>query len=210
MLACSSMPHSEDAAKKLLDPYMGLFGQVFPTAWKRWERFGESTPDLRLQVNASTRAMMLNNFGASAAHEIFADMGPEIVLTEQPGFLLVIVHSELHVRLKKFRGRTCETSGIPTDQRELFETQQPLIGFPEVSNCVLGYVLKRDVSGISETLISCKTKEISHWKFKVPMIGTSDKVEALPLRPRKEDAAQPGISSTMIDERADEEGGIGG
>jgi hypothetical protein len=202
------MPHLEDEAKRLLDPYMVLFGQIFPTAWERWERFGESTPDLRLQVTSSTRASMLNNFGASAAEEIFGDTGPEIVLTDQPGFLLVVVESKLHVRLKKYRGRTCQTSGIPTDQRKMFESQQPLIGFPEASNCVLGYILKPDASGISETSITCKTKEVMHWKFEVPMIGSGENVEELPTPLRKE-ATEPDISSTMTEEST-EEGGIGG
>lgn len=200
------MPHSKAEAEKLLDPYMERFGRIFPTAWERWERFGESTPDLRLQVCPRTRASMLNNFGAHAAEEIFADMGPEIVLTDQPGFLLVIVESKLHVRLKKYRGRTCQTSGIPTDQRKLFENQKPLIGFPEASNCVHGYVLKQDASGFSETAIKCSTGKVLHWKFDVPLIGTG-KVEELPRRTKE--VAEPGISSTMLDEDA-EEGGIGG
>jgi hypothetical protein len=201
------MPHSEDAAKQLLDPYMARFGQIFPTAWERWERFGESTPDLRLQVNATTRANMLNNFAASAAQEIFTDTGPEIVLTDQPRFLLIIVRSQLHVRLKKFRGSSCQTSGIQTGQREMFEAQQPLTGFPDASNCVLGYILKKDASGIAETLISCATKNALHWKLEVPMIATSENVEEL-VTPLRKEVATPGISSTMP-ERA-KEGGIGG
>lgn len=204
------MPHSEDEAKEILEPYMHLFGQIFPTAWERWERFGESTPDLRLQVCPRTRATMLNDFGANAALEIFAGTGPEIVLTDQPGFLLIIVKSKLHVRLKKYRGRTCQTSGIPTGQRELYESQKPLPGFPEASNCVFGYVLKNDVSGFAETPLSCKTKKVMHWKIDVPMIEAGDNVaEFPPARHEEGKRAEPGISSTMTDEQADE-GGIGG
>lgn len=205
------MPHSEAEADQILEPYKRLFGQIFPVAWEGWERFGESNPDLRLMVNATTRANMLNNFGASAAQEIFADLGPEIVLTDRPGFLLIIVESKLHVRLKKYRGRTCQTSGIPTKQQQEFELQQPTIsGFPEASNCVLGYNLKSDASYFAETSISCKTKKRLHWKIDVPMIEAGANVEEFPTQHRDESkSAEPGISSTMIDEQA-EEGGIGG
>ncbi|HEX4730493.1 MAG TPA: hypothetical protein VH299_04455 [Solirubrobacterales bacterium] len=210
------MPHSEDVATQLLDPYLDMFGRIFPTAWESWERFGEMTPDLRLQVCPRTRATMLNNFAAHAAEEIFEGMGPEIVLTDQPGFLLIIVDSKLHVRLKKYRSRKGQTSGIPTDQRELFESQQPLIGFPDASNCVHGYILKRDVSGFAETMITCKTKKVMHWSIDVPMIEAGANVTELPTTPSSGEAAEPGISSTMLEEDAEEtdqdaeDGGIGG
>lgn len=208
------MPHSEDIAAQMLDPYMEMFGRIFPTAWERWERFGEMTPDLRLQACPRTRASMLNNFAAHAAEEIFDGMGPEIVLTDLPGFLLIIVDSKLHVRLKKYRDRNGQTSGIPTGQREIFESQQPIIGFPDASNCVHGYVLKPDASGVSETMITCKTKKVMHWSIDVPMIeGDSAEITELhAARPGGGEAAEPGISSTMLDEDVEkiEEGWVRG
>ncbi len=210
------MPHSEEVAAEILDPYMDHFGRIFPTAWDGWERFGRTNPDLRLQLTKSARAMLLNNFAASAAEEIFAGMGPEIVLTDKPGFLLIVVESQLHVRLKKYRSRDGQTSGIPTDQREFFEAQQPICAFPEATNCVHGYVLKGDASGYAETMITCKTKKVMHWSIPVPMVAAGANVTELPTSiPDSGEVAEPGIKSTMLEEEAEEEiedteeGGIG-
>lgn len=150
---------------------------------------------------------MINDFAASAAEGIFADMGPEVVLTDQPKFLLVIFNSELHVRLKKYRGRTCQTSGIPTGQRELYEEQETLPGFPEASNCVHGYVLKTDGSGYAETAIKCSTGKTLHWKIDVPQIERGAVVED--LRAPTSDSPEPGISSTIEEQDRAENGGIG-
>ena len=202
------MPHSEDAAGAILRPHMDKLGGIFPSAWDRWEEFGESAPELRMQICPRTRASMLNNFAAKAAEAAFADMGPEVVLTDQPGFLLMIFESELHVRLKKYRGRTCRTSGILTGQRKLYEGQQPLRGFPRATNCVHGYVLKPDVSGYSETAIKCSTGKTLHWKLNVPLIEQGTVLEHRPAPTA--DVAEPGISSTLKDDDRAENGGIGG
>ncbi len=200
------MPHSEDEAKAILDPYMDPLGRIFPVAWSKWEEFGEKMPEVRLTVSRRSRASLLNDFGATAAEEIFRDTN--VVLTDQPGFLLMIFDSKLHVRLKKYRGRTCQTSSIPTDQSELYNAQQPLIGFPEASNCVHGYVLKADASGFAETAIKCSTDKKLHWKINVPQVSEGKAVEQLPARGA--DVVEPGISSTLTDDERTEEGGIGG
>ena len=201
------MPHSEAEAEAILSPYMDQLGKVFPAAWDTWEEFGEKMPQARLQVSKRSRASMLNDFGASAAEEIFRDT--DVVLTDQPGFLLMTFDSKLNVRLKKYRGRTCRTSGIATTQREMFEMQQPtLTGFPEASNCILGYVLKQDASGYLETPITCSTGKVQHWKIGVPLVDASQTVEELPTRSK--DVVEPGISSTLTDDERTEEGGIGG
>lgn len=202
-----NVPHSEDEAKEILEPYMDGLGRVFPIAWDEWERLGEKAPELRMQMCPRTRATVLSNFATTAAEVIFADMGSNVLLTSRPGFLLMVFESKLHVRLKKYRDRSYRTSGIPTTQSKMFEWQQPLTGFPQGSNCVHGYVLKKDASGFSETAIKCSTGKAVHWSLDVPLVETSN-VEELPIR-REEEIAEPGIRSTMTDERA-EEGGIGG
>jgi hypothetical protein len=201
------MPHSKAEAEAVLAPYMDQLGQIFPAAWDMWEEFGEKMPQARLQISKRSRASMLNDFAASAAEEVLG--GTEVVLTDQPGFLLMIFDSKLHVRLKKYRSRTCQTSGIATTQREMFEMQQPtLTGFPEASNCVLGYVLKQDASGYLETPIKCSTGKALHWKLDVPLIERGKVVEHLPAHTG--DVVEPGISSTLRDDERTEEGGVGG
>lgn len=202
------MPHSEDEAKAILDPYMDQLGRVFPTAWAKWEEFGESSPELRLEACPRTKASMLNNFAAKAAEAAFADMGPEVVLTTKPRFLLMVFRSELHLRLKKYRGSTLRTSGIETGQQQMFEGQQPLTGMPEATNLVHGYVLKNDGSGIAETAIRCATGNVVHWKIDVPLLGKAvvlDHKQAATSEP-----VEPGISSKLTDDERAEEGGIGG
>jgi hypothetical protein len=90
----------------------------------------------------------------------------------------------------------------------MFEAQQPtLTNFPEASNCVHGYVLKKDASGYAETTIKCSTDKVLHWSIDVPLVE-SGKVQELPTRTT--DVVEPGISSTLtVDEHA-EQGGIGG
>ena len=156
---------------------------------------------------------MINDFAATIAEEVLVD-APGVVLTDQPGFLLAIFDSKLNVRLKKYRGRGCQTSGIPTTQRELFELQQPtLTGFPESSNCVHGYVLKGDASGFEETAIKCSTGNFLHWKIDVPMGGEGEaggQIEHL-SPPPSGGLPEPGISSAFEDQDEEaEEGGIGG
>ena len=198
------MPHTEAEAKSILAPYMDHLGRVFPAAWGLWEEFGEKMPGARLQTSLRSRASLLNDFGAAAAEEIFRDT--DVVLTDQPGFLLMVFDSKLHVRLKKYRDRTCRTSGIPTTQREMFELQQPMLtNFPKTSNCVFGYVLKRDASGYLETPVNCSTGKIRHWKIDVPL-PEAGKVEGLE-KPRKE-ASAPGLSSSLTDDERAEEGGV--
>jgi hypothetical protein len=204
------MPHSQPAAEDLLNPHIDKWAEIYPRAWKSWERFGESIPDLRMQICPRTRATMLNNFAVHAAEELFADMGPEIVLTDQPGFLLIVVNSELHVRLKKYRGRSNSTSGIPTEQRKMFETQQPILGFPEASNCVHGYMLKPDASGFVASAITCKTGKELHWRIDVPL-GSQGQGGIVVERPAPSaPTPEPGISSTILDPERAKEGGIGG
>ncbi len=190
---------------------MGQLAEIFPRAWERWEEFGKACPDLRLSLSARSRASMVNDFGATIAEELFTGTSG-VVLTDQPGFLLVTFDSKLNVRLKKYRGRGCQTSGIPTSQREFFEMQQPtLTGFPEASNCVHGYVLKRDASGLEETAIKCSTGKVLHWKIDVPMGSEGEvggDVEHL-SPPPSSGPPEPGISSAFEDEET-EEGGIGG
>jgi hypothetical protein len=202
------MPHSEEEAKAILDPYMDQLGRIFPTAWEKWEAYGEAAPELRLDTCPRTKASMLNNFAAKAAEAVFADRGPEVVLTTKPRFLLMVFHSELHLRLKKYRGSTLRTSGIETGQQQMFEAQQPLPGMPEATNLVHGYVLKNDGSGIAETAIRCATGKVVHWKINVPLLG-----EAVVLDHKKaatSEPAEPGISSKIVDGKRTEEGGIGG
>jgi hypothetical protein len=199
-----SVPHTETEAESILTPYMDRLGKVFPAAWDLWEEYGETMPGARLQTSLRSRASLLNDFSVAAAEEIFRDT--DVVLTDQPGFLLMVFDSKLHVRLKKFRGRTCRTSGIPTTQRQLFESQQPMLtSFPEMSNCVFGYVLKPDASGYLETPIKCSTGKILHWKIDVPL-PAAGKVEELE-KPRRE-ASAPSLSSTLTDDERAEEGGI--
>jgi hypothetical protein len=202
------MPHSRQAAEEILDPHMGALSEVFPRAWDSWEQFGAAAPELRLQVCTRTRATMLNNFAAHAAEDVFAGT-PGVVLTDQPKFLLIVFDSELHVRLKKYRGRSCQTSGIPTKQRKLFETQQPLTNFPDATNCVHGYVLKPDASGFAETAITCKTGTHLHWKIDIPLGGEGGVLLDRPETPSGP-LPEPGISSTIEDQDQAEEGGIGG
>jgi hypothetical protein len=208
------MPHSKQNADEILAPHMDRLGKVFPTAWERWEQYGEAAPELRLQTCPRSQASLLSNFATYSAEELFADMAPEVVLTHQPGFLLMIFQSKLHVRLKKFRGAgSYLTSGIPTTQHDLFEMQQPTItGFPEASNCVHGYVLKADNSYFRETTIRCSTGKRLHWTIEVPLLEKGEVIEhrpaqALPAQDR--DIVSPGLSSTIMDDRT-EEGEVGG
>ncbi len=206
------MPHSKQDAQEILDPHMDKLGEIFPTAWDRWEEFGEAAPELRLEVCPRTRSSMLSNFATNAAKKIFAGMGPEVVLTDQPGFLLVIFQSKLHVRLKKYRGGGLyQTHGIPTDQQKLYEAQQsPLPGFPEASNCVHGYVLKADNSYYRETTIKCSTGKRLHWTIDIPLeeatVVEHRPAQAPPAPSR--DIVAPGLSSKIIPDT--EEGEVGG
>jgi hypothetical protein len=203
------MPHSQQEAEAILEPYMGRIEQIYPKAWERWEELGTVLPETRLQICPRSRASLLNNFGATVAEELFADMAPNVILTDQPRFLLLIFESKLHLRLKKYRNKTYQTSGIPTDQRNQFEYQQPLTGFPEATNCVHGYVLKGDASGYAETAIRCATGNQFHWKIDVPMGGEGGQVVEH-RQPPTGDQPQPGISSTHDDQEQAKEGGIGG
>jgi hypothetical protein len=201
------MPHSQDEAQEILEPHMTKLGEIFPTAWDRWEEFGKAAPELRLEVCPRTRSSMLSNFATNAAEKILAGRS-EVVLTDQPGFLLMIFQSKLHVRLKKYRGGGLyQTHGIPTDQQKLYEGQQPLPGFPEASNCVHGYVLKADNSYYRETTIRCSTEKRLHWTIDVPLLEQRGTVEQLPAS--SEGIVPPGLSSTIKEDKA-EEGGIGG
>jgi hypothetical protein len=203
------MPHSQQEAEATFSPYMEPLSMIFPRAWQGWEDYGRLLPERRLQTSLRSRASLLNDFAAAAAEEIFADY-PEVVLTDQPGFLLMIFDSKLHLRLKKYKGRTCQTSGIPTDQRNLFENQQPLTGFPEATNCVHGYLLKSDASYFAETAIKCSVGERLLWKIDVPL-GDEGEGRVVEHRPAPSGPLpEPGISSTIEDQDQAEEGGISG
>jgi len=202
------MPHSKQAAEEILDPHMDKLAEIFPAAWERWEEFGKAAPEVRLEVCPRTRSSMLSNFATNAAEKVFAGRGPEVVLTDQPGFLLMIFESKLHVRLKKYRsGGTYQAYGIPTEQQQLYEAQQPLTGFPEASNCVHGYILKTDNSYYRETTIRCATGKRLHWTIDVPLLEQRGTVEQLPAS--SADIVPPDLSSTIKEKKA-EEGGIGG
>jgi hypothetical protein len=202
------MPHSKQDAQEILDPHMAKLSEIFPAAWDRWEEFGETAPELRLEVCSRTRSSMLSNFATNAAVKIFGGMGPEVVLTDQPGFLLMIFQSKLYVRLKKYRGGgSYQTHSIPTDQQKLYDAQQPLPGFPEASNCVHGYVLKADNSYYRETTIRCSTGKRLHWTINVPLLEQPGTVEQLPASGG--DIVPPDLNSTIKEDKA-EEGGIGG
>jgi len=203
------MPHSKQAAEAILEPYMDQLVEIFPTAWRRWEEFGKASPELRLQICPRTRASMVSNFATRAAEELFDDMSPGVILTDHPRFLLIIFDSKLHVRLKKFRSRSGQTSGIPTTQRRMFETQRPLTGFPESSNCVHGYVLKPDASYFAETAITCSDGNKLYWKIDIPLGGGSAGTVVEHRPPPTGDSPEPGISSTFEDQDQAEEGGIG-
>jgi hypothetical protein len=202
--------HSQEEAEAILTPHMGQIAQIYPRAWKRWEELGEVLPETRMQICPRSRASLLNNFGAAIAEELFADRSPQVILTTQPRFLLVVFDSKLHLRLKMYRDKTYKTSGIKTNQRQQFEYQQPLTGFPDATNCVHGYVLKTDGSGYAETAIRCATGDQVHWKIDVPMgdEGGGQVVEHRP--PPTGDLPQPGISSADDDQEQANEGGIGG
>ena len=75
------------------------------------------------------------------------------------------------MRLKKFRGATLQTCGIPTRQRRLFADQQPLTGFPESTNLVLGYTVNDFGTGIDRMAITCSTRATLNWVLDVPFPG---------------------------------------
>jgi hypothetical protein len=208
---------SQSAAEAILEPHLDLLSGVFPVAWEEWERFGEVAPQQRIQVCRRTRASMLSNFAATAAELRLGQLSPEVVLTDRPGFLLLVFNSELHVRLKKYRGSSTQTSGIPTTQRQMFQLQQPITGMPEATNLVLGYRLKEDASGIESTSITCSTGTRLHWEIDLPFGGEG---QVLEFRPKpsgplpEAGAPEPGISSTLLAPEENEnenenEGGVG-
>jgi len=206
------MRHSKAAAEKILQPYMDALAGLFPAAWERWEKLGEALPEYRMNMCPRTRASMLHNFAATDAEAEFDGMAPDVTLHKKRGLLLVGFDSQLYLRFKKYRNANYATSGIATDQQQAFEAQQPLTGFQESTNIVLGYVLNPLANGIASMAVTCSTDGVVDWAIDVPIPAQAAVVD---LQPKIDapvsgaDAAVPEISSTIREDRA-EDGGIGG
>jgi hypothetical protein len=126
---------SRDAGHRFLQPYLGRFRQAIYEGEMELNEFC-GTRKHRLRTRSITS--MLNDFVAQHAIAVFDDC-PEIRFAVMRGLLIMYIHDEAVLRIKKI-GRNFKSRNIRTGQTIQYLYQLPMADMPPLApHYIVGY-----------------------------------------------------------------------
>jgi hypothetical protein len=154
-----------DDAERLLKPWLPQILECHHNALSFWQSCAASIPKLALDdINNQARARVISNSIARDVKIRFTGR-KGITLTEDSGFLVMIIEERIAVRFKKL-DNNLRPSNIPTRQQHDFAWQGLLIGFPpEATNLTFGHKLDSTGTGFSGFWLQCPRGNRNLWSI---------------------------------------------
>lgn len=171
---------STDEASRIIEPHLDDLGKLFATAWDSWT---DLQPEVRARRTRRTRANWIHDDLSQEARALFGGK-PDVEVVEARGFLALTFGNRIVMRFKKFRGKALRTSGIRTNQRQEYESQQfSLPGLPSVTTTVAGYLLDTLEQKIRRLAVVRPFNGDNVWIIDIPFPGEGGEVYAIPSSP---------------------------
>lgn len=175
---------SKEEALAILRDHIDDIIVVLLAGWAEWKELQKDNPEKTATKGARTRATWVSDAMAAKARELF-DPKPGVHVSKKHGFVTVTFDNKLVLRFKKFRGKTLRTSGIPTQQRMLFENQQLHLDGMMVTGVVAGYLLDELEQEQAKLAITCPLKGKNEWDIELEIPGGDVQYIAPPAAPKQ-------------------------
>ena len=166
---------SVEDATQILTPHIDDLGKLFSSAWNTWTSLPH---EVQARHTRRTRASWIHDDLSEEARALFGGK-PEVDVVETRGFLAITFSNVIVMRFKKFRSKNLRTSGIMTQQRLEYETQQfALPGLPSLTTTVAGYLLDSLEQKLGRLAVVCPFNGDNMWVIDIPLPGEGGAIHA--------------------------------
>lgn len=180
---------SAEEAESLLKPLITDLFETHQKALALWHHCVSLIPSLGLDdTKNQARARVISNHIAAEIKAKFTGRDG-IILTEDMGFLVMVLDEKIAVRFKKL-DRKLRPSNIPTKQQYDFSTQALLPGFPpEATNLTFGHKLNQTGTDFEGFWLQCPRGERNLWS--IPLDKPADQPLFTAIQPDPVEPAPP-------------------
>lgn len=203
MVTMLPMVITKEEALKILGCHLDDIVAVVIAGWSDWQDINKSDPAKTATKSGRTRASWVYDAMAAKAKEVFADK-PDVHVSESRGFVTLTFDNKIVMRFKKFRGRALRTSGIATQQRLEFETQQLHMDGMTVTGVVAGYLLDRIEQQQEKLAITCPLNGDNLWVIELEIPGASIETITPAVAPTPAPAVVVESATATPDEQTEE------
>ena len=131
---------------------------------------------------------MISNFISAEVRTKFTGRDG-VTLTDDSGFMVLVVNNRVAVRFKKLN-RKLQPSNIPTQQQYNFATQALLPGFPpEATNLTFGHRLNKTATDFDGFWVQCPRGDRNLWS--IPIHKPLDQPLFKDIQPQPEEVTPP-------------------
>lgn len=175
---------SREKAEEILSPHIADLVGVLQAGWDDWKDLTQKVPGKVAVQGRRTRASWVHDAMAQEALRRFASK-EEVHVSESRGFLTITFANMVILRFRKFQGKRLRTSGIPTQQRIDFETQQLHLDGMTVTSVVAGYLVDELEQELARLAVTCPFGGDNVWviDLEIPGSGTAEVVPVAPKAP---------------------------
>lgn len=173
-----------DGAHDLLKRYYPKIASCINAGLNAWKALEETIPEVCLPLVSRTQACIIHDHMENHAREVFGEMGPDIMVSSEAGFLIVDFLGEIKMRFKKLSDNL-QPYNVKTNQQRAYGDQT--LFAPPATLVTAGYRL--DSTGIfRDAHIVCWSGSERLWSLRLPDIAeTPQAIKALegkgPLKP---------------------------
>ena len=177
---------TREDVEKSLNPFAASLRECIVYGYEKWQEFGVRAGDLRMPLDARTRACFINRHIVAKVASVFADNNAVRVVDSRGFVELVLLKSRLIIRFKKLDKKGMSRNILTPAQRGWFENQAKLPEMlPAATRLIAGYVLDEITANLSRVLVTLPNGPSAvMWKLELPETGGTTIIE-MPRRPQE-------------------------
>lgn len=157
---------TDEQAHQILQAYYVKIVGCINTAFAAANALREATPDKCTPLKSRTWASIIHDYMVSGARRVFADSGPDVLLSSEGGFLIIDFRGMIKMRFKKLRGNL-HPCNVKTGQQRAYETQTLYAGGATLVTA--GY--RVDAAGLfRDAHVVCWSGPELRWSLRLPDI----------------------------------------
>ena len=187
--------------EELISPLHNIINQCIRGALQTWKDVLSKSPDQSAVLGSRTRASFIHDNIVKSIQRELSEF-PNVRMSTERGFLLVVVKETISMRFKKLNKRGRTSNIITKQQWDIYHNQVPLPDFPAGLRVSIGYELNNTETDIQSIKVVYEKFGVSIWEYKI--LATEDEAitqYTLPIEIPTENKRKPRVKAKSVKEQ---------